>query len=175
MRIEADKQRIWQLIEAIGKNTKGKGNVYLVGGATAVLYGWRSQTIDVDLKLDPEPAGIFSVIRILKDELNINIELASPDQFIPALPDWQQRSPYITTIGQINFYHYDLYAQVLAKIERGHTQDILDVKHYLTAELVDPNKLQQLFNAIYNELERYPAINANEFQRKLDLALRDDQ
>src|SRR6201999_1643214 len=30
------------------------GPVYLTGGATAVLYGWRESTIDVDIKVVPD-------------------------------------------------------------------------------------------------------------------------
>jgi hypothetical protein len=117
MRTDADAEKVRRLMEAIGREAQGEGTVYLVGGATAVLYGWRAQTIDVDLKLDPEPAGIFAAIRHLKDDLGLNVELAAPDQFIPPLPGWRERSPYIGTMGRVRFHHYDLYAQALAKIE----------------------------------------------------------
>ena len=66
---------------------------------SAVLMGWREMTLDVDLKADPEPAGFFEALPRLKDELDINIELASPDQFVPALPGWVERSPFIADHG----------------------------------------------------------------------------
>jgi hypothetical protein len=44
-----------------------------------VLVGWRGTTIDVDLKMSPEPEGAFEAIAALKDELDINVELAAPD------------------------------------------------------------------------------------------------
>lgn len=171
MRSEVDADKVTQLMQALGREAKGEGVIYLVGGATAVLMGWRAQTIDIDLKLDPEPAGAFGAIRRLKDELAVNVELAAPDDFIPPLPGWRERSQYIATYGRIRFYHYDLYAQTLAKIERGHTQDVLDVRHLLASRLVDPVELRRLFDAVEPELERYPAIDADEFRRKLEAAL----
>lgn len=57
----------------------------MTGGASAVIYGWRESTVDVDLKFDPEPKGAFAMIPIIKDKLDINVELASPDLFIPAI------------------------------------------------------------------------------------------
>lgn len=95
------------------KAVNGPGVVYFTGGATALSYGIRAQTVDLDLKLDPEPLGAFQAISKLKEKLQLNIESAAPDQFIPALPGWRERSPKIKKIGEIEFRHYDLYSQVL--------------------------------------------------------------
>ena len=53
----------------------------------------------------------------------MNVELASPDDFIPEVPGWQERSRFIQQEGKLTFFHYDFYAQALAKIERRHTID----------------------------------------------------
>ncbi|MDQ3198340.1 MAG: hypothetical protein M3Q46_03985 [Verrucomicrobiota bacterium] len=74
MRSESDKHRIENFISALGERVRGAGRIYLTGGATAVLYGWRTMTIDIDLKADPEPAGLFEAIALLKDELDVNVE-----------------------------------------------------------------------------------------------------
>ena len=71
-------------MQELAKAAKSPGKVYFTGGATALLLGFREQTIDIDLKLDPEPKGAFEAIAVLKDQLNLNVELASPDDFIPA-------------------------------------------------------------------------------------------
>jgi hypothetical protein len=47
------------------------------------------------------------VIAKLKQELNINIELASPQDFLPSLPGWRDRSVFIGKRVQISFFHYD--------------------------------------------------------------------
>ena len=43
------------------------------------------------------------------------------------------RSRFITQEGPLSFYDYDLTAQALAKIERGHTQDLDDVREMYSA------------------------------------------
>ena len=60
--------------------------VYLTGGACAVLQGWRDSTLDVDLKLVPDSDALLQAIPRLKESLEINVELAAPDQFIPEVP-----------------------------------------------------------------------------------------
>ncbi|NMC62411.1 MAG: hypothetical protein GYA55_04515 [SAR324 cluster bacterium] len=167
MRSGVTKQKLQILFEELGKSAKGPGNVYIVGGSTALLLGIRDQTIDVDLKLDPEAPGIFERIETLKNQLNINIEIASPDQFIPALPGWRERSEFIAAIGSLNFYHYDFYGQVLAKIERGHEQDLSDATEMVKSAKVKLGLLLSLYEEIEPQLLRYPAINKNDFANKV--------
>ena len=50
MRALVDPDKIRQLMREIGRRSRGPGRVYLVGGASALLEGWRSTTVDVDLK-----------------------------------------------------------------------------------------------------------------------------
>ena len=127
MRRPVDADRVRKFMEALGAEARTEARVYLVGGATAVLVGWRGSTIDIDMKLVPEDDGILRAIQRLKEELEVNVELASPDAFIPEVPGWEARSPFVAQEGRISFHHYDLYAQALAKLERSHQQDIEDV------------------------------------------------
>lgn len=171
MRDDLDADRVRALMRALGRGARGPGRVYLTGGTTAVLEGWRRATVDADLKLDPEPAGLFEAIRRIKDELRVNIELASPDDFIPPLPGWRDRSRYIDTHGVVDFYHYDFYAQALAKVERGHDRDLADVREMLGRGLVEPMELERLFGEIEAQLVRYPALDAEVFRAKLEALL----
>jgi hypothetical protein len=52
MRSETDKAKLQAFMAALGRRVRGPGRIYLTGGATAVLYGWRPMTIDIDLKPD---------------------------------------------------------------------------------------------------------------------------
>ena len=139
---------------------RSPGQVYFAGGVSAVLLGWREMTMDVDLKADPEPAGFFESLPRLKDELDINIELAAPDQFVPTLAGWRERSLFIAQHGPLTFHHYDFYSQALAKIERGHARDRHDVEQMLASGLVLPARLLELFAEAEPRLARYPAIDA---------------
>jgi len=164
MRDPVQSKKLHALMEAFGKRVKTAGRIYLTGGATALLHGWRQMTIDVDLKADPEPQGFFEAIATLKDELSINIELASPSDFIPELPDWKSRSIFISRQGLIDFFHYDPYSQALSKLERSHTRDLADVKAMLDIGLIRSTTLLAFFEEIEPRLIRYPALDPKSFR-----------
>ncbi|MBI4819017.1 MAG: hypothetical protein HY791_22285 [Deltaproteobacteria bacterium] len=144
----------------LGRKAKGPGTVYLVGGASALLVGWRATTVDVDIKLDPEPAGVFEALAEIKRELDLNIELAAPDQFLPPVPGWRERSPAIGRHGPVEFRHYDFDSQALAKLSRGFERDLLDVEAMLGLGLVSKESVLNAFQAIEAAMLRYPHLDA---------------
>jgi len=155
-------------MEELAKASKGPGNVYLTGGATALLLGFRQQTIDIDIKLDPEPPGAFEAIAALKNRLNVNVELASPDDFIPPAAEWRARCRHVASYGQLQFFHYDLALQTLSKLERGHAQDLEDARKFVLGGYVTTEDLRKLFGQIKPALIRYPALDPIQFEKKLD-------
>ena len=163
MRELADSARIEQFMRELGQAVPVDGRVYLAGGATAVLYGWRDTTIDIDIKLIPDRDEILREIPRLKEALNLNVELAAPSEFIPLPSGWEERSPLIRQEGDFSFHHFDPVAQALSKIERGHEQDIHDVKEMIAAGLVNPAEALIHFEAIEPELYRFPAIDPATF------------
>lgn len=171
MREVTDREKLQQFMSAIAARAPREVRVYFTGGATAVLLGWRPTTIDVDIHVSPEMDELFRALPPLKEELQMNIELACPADFIPPLPGWEERSASIGREGPVSFYHYDFYAQALAKIERGHTQDRWDVDAMLQRGLVKRDKLFQLFASIEPFLYRYPAIDATSFARAVQDAV----
>ena len=74
-------------MHALGEETHAEARVYLTGGATAVLHGWRTSTIDIDIKIVPDVDAVFRAIPVLKERLQINVELAAPDDFIRCVMD----------------------------------------------------------------------------------------
>jgi hypothetical protein len=165
MRDLTDGARIRRLMQVLSEAADRETRVYFTGGASAVLIGWRRTTIDVDLRFVPDSDRLLRAIPSLKETLRINVELASPSDFIPELPGWQERSRFIETEGRLSFFHYDFYSQALAKIERGHAQDVGDVEEMLRRGLVEPQRALDLFAGIEPLLYRYPAINPAEFRR----------
>lgn len=164
MRGEANRAKLDQFMRQLGERVHSEGTVYLVGGATALLFGWRDTTIAIDLKADPEPRGLFEAIATLKETLDINVELASPDQFIPPVPGWQGRSPVIARHGRVTFRHFDPCSQALAKLQRGHDRDVRDVREMLRVGLVTTGDLARAFREIEPQLIRYPGIDARVFR-----------
>ena len=164
MRPPVNIARLHSFMASMGQRIKDSGRIYLTGGATALLHGWREMTVDIDLRADPEPAGLFEAIATLKDELEINVELACLSDFIPELPGWRERSPLIGRFNRLDFYHYDPYSQALSKLERGHARDLDDVQAMVGAGLVRPERLLSLFQEIEPSLLRYPAIDPPSFR-----------
>lgn len=164
MRQVADAERIRRFMQAFGSAAEVATRVYFTGGATAVLLGWRNSTIDVDIKVEPDTDVMFRAIPQIKESLQVNVELASPIDFIPVRPGWQDRSPFVAQEGRTSFHHFDLYAQALAKVERGHVQDVRDVREMLSRGLVDPPGAWQYFASIEPQLFRYPALDPKSFR-----------
>ncbi len=141
--------------------------IYLVGGATAVLEGWRSTTIDVDLRIEPESDQLLRAIPDLKERLGINVELASPLDFLPELPGWRDRSPFVSQEGALTVRHFDLYSQAMSKTERAFDQDVRDVAAMIERGLVGPVELRRLFDAIEPLLYRFPAVDPATLKERL--------
>ena len=91
MREVADRARIEAFLAALAHEATAETTIYVVGGTSAVLVGWRQATIDVDLVMRPESDAMLRAIPSLKEKMQLNVELASPDQFIPVPPGWEER------------------------------------------------------------------------------------
>lgn len=167
MRQETDKDRLIAFMSQLGEKVGSSGRVYFTGGACSVWFGWREMTVDIDIKADPEPMGFFEGIAEMKEVMQLNIELASPDQFIPELPGWRERSLFIQKSGKIDFFHYDFYSQALSKLERCHARDVLDARSMRSDHLIEPQKLRRLFSEIEPKLIRYPAIESKSFKKRV--------
>jgi hypothetical protein len=167
MRPPVDEARLRELARRLGLVAGAPTRIYLTGGATAVLEGWRASTVDVDLRLEPDVDALLRELSALKEDLGVNIELASPPDFIPELPGWRGRSSFVFSEGNVEIYHFDFYSQALSKIERGFAQDMDDVAQMLESGLVQPARLRELYEAIEPELYRYPAIDPAAFRRKV--------
>lgn len=152
----------------MGKRTQENTKAFICGGATAVLYGLRGSTLDIDLVFRPDRDQVLSEIPKLKNELSINVELASPADFIPVQDDWESRSSFIDQFDRLSVYHFDLYAQALSKIERGHHQDLIDVGAMIEKGLIEKGKLFQYFDDVRAQLYRYPAVDPESFARSVE-------
>ena len=85
VRAELTRDRLHALMEELARTAPHRGHyrVYLVGGATAVHAGWRPSSIDADLFSDQEE--VFHDIQGIKERLNVNVDFARPEHFVPAL------------------------------------------------------------------------------------------
>lgn len=164
MRRPVDEERIRAFMRELGLRARTPVSIYLTGGATAVLHGWRPSTIDIDLRVEPEADDLLRLLPELKERLQINVELASPIDFVPA-PGWEGRSLFIESRGPVTFLHFDPYAQALSKIERGHTKDVQDVRDLIEHGLVEKAELLRVFELAEPLLFRYPAVDPASLRR----------
>lgn len=170
MRRRTDARAVRRFVAELARMSSQPATVYLVGGATAVLEGWRPTTLDIDLHLEPEVEEIMRALPALKERLDINVELASPLDFLPELPGWRDRSPFVSQEGRLTVRHFDPYAQALAKLERGFDQDRQDVTAMLDRGLVDPAGLLRLLEAIEPRLYRFPTVDPGSLREALATA-----
>jgi hypothetical protein len=148
-----------EFMRAIAVEAREPGRIYLAGGASVVLQHWRESTVDIDITIIPENDRILRAIPDLKERLQVNVELSSPTHFVPPLPGWEDRSPFIVREGVIDFHHFDFYTQALSKIERAHRKDLLDVDAMIRHGFVEPKRLLALFEQVVDQLYRYPSLN----------------
>jgi Nucleotidyltransferase of unknown function (DUF6036) len=166
MRPAVDRERVRELARALGRIARNPTRIYLTGGATAVIEGWRGSTVDVDLRFEPDDE-LLRELPALKERLGVNIELASPPDFVPELRGWRERSPLVFREGNVEVHHFDFYSQALSKIERGFAQDLEDVSTMIARGLIEPVLLRELYDEIEPELFRYPAIDPVIFRQKV--------
>src|SRR5262245_56584740 len=127
MRQVVDEDRLRSFMRRLGREAQTDCRVYFTGRASAVLMGRRPTTVDADMRVVSASDTVPRAIPRLKESLQINVELASPADFIPEIPGWEERSPFICREGKASFHHFDYYSQALAKVERRHEQDLRDV------------------------------------------------
>lgn len=168
MREPVTAERLRRFMRALATRSDASGRVYLTGGASAVLMHWRASTLDVDVAIFPEDPRVLRAIPEIKEMLDINVELASPADFIPPLPGWEERCLFIAREAALSFHHYDFYSQALSKIERAHRKDLADVQSMLSAGLVERERLLALFERVESDLYRYPAIHPPSFRAAVE-------
>ena len=172
MRPPADAGRVRRFMEFLGRHATRDAVVYMAGGATAVLEGWRATTRDIDLRIEPEAASgaLGEIIVRAKDELQLNVEFASPVDFMPELPGWRERSPFVGRHGALTFRHVDFYAQALAKVQRDIEHDADDVAAMLSRGLISRGRAWELYEAIVPALPRFPVIDEPSFRARMERA-----
>lgn len=168
MRPDVDRARVDELLSELGRRVRAPHTLYLVGGSSAVVIGWRRSTRDVDLRPEPDSDELLRALSELKQSLDINIELASPLDFLPELAGWQDRSPYVGSWGALHVRHLDFRLQALAKLERGFDTDLDDVRAMLERGLVSAGELHHAFATMRQGLFRFPAVDAGTLERRLN-------
>jgi Nucleotidyltransferase of unknown function (DUF6036) len=156
MRQRVGQQEIEQFLIQVGR-TQRPGRLYLTGGAALVHRGIRpGQTLDIDIQITIDPANLTTEIAQLKQKLNMNIEFASPGDFIPLPSQWEIRSQFIKRYNQVDVFYFDWYSIALSKTQRANRQDVLDVQLLIRQGYVDVAELDRLCQDVLNKVGSPP-------------------
>lgn len=172
MRKELTRKRLLSLMKELARTAprRGRHRVYLVGGGTAVYLGWRRSSVDVDLCSDGD--AVFRDIQGIKERINVNIEFARPEDFVPSLAGSADRHVFIDTAGSISFYHYDPYAQLLSKVVRGFQRDLDDAREFVRSGMVNPRRFRSLVAEIpESTYAKYPNLSRAAVEKAVDAFL----
>jgi Nucleotidyltransferase of unknown function (DUF6036) len=156
MRQHVGRQEIEQFLIQVGR-THQPGRLYLTGGAALVHRGIRpGQTLDIDIQVTIDPANLTAQIAQLKQQLNINIEFASPGDFIPLPAQWEARSQFIKRYDRVDVFYFDWYSIALSKMQRANRQDVVDVQLLVRQGFVDVTELDLLYQDVVNKIGNPP-------------------
>ena len=137
MRQRTDQARLRRFLEVLGRRIRRPLRFYLVGGSVLIDLGLRPATLDIDyVAAADDPAALDDLehaIRALKHDLDLNIEPASPADFLPIPAYALDRSRFVGQFGSVSVYYYHLPSLVIAKAARGFEQDLLDAERLVRA------------------------------------------
>lgn len=152
---------IEKFLNALGKAYRKEGRLYLAGGAALVHMGLRSgSTLDIDVVIEASNEDeMITAIRRLKEQMQINIEFASPADFIPIPSQWAAHAKYIGRYGKIDAFYFDLYSLALSKISRSSDRDLVDVKLLVQQNLITLDELDTAYQEVLPRMGKRPYIN----------------
>jgi len=170
MRPSVDKTAIESFLQQLGRAFRKPGRLYLVGGAALVHAGVRpgfTQDIDIQVSGANEGELIVAVQRLIQ-QMQINVEFASPGDFIPLPSQWEMHAQYVGRYGGVDVFYFDFYSIALSKIERGNSRDIDDVKLLVQQGIITLNELDAAYGEVLAQLGqgRYPRITPQRFSER---------
>lgn len=171
LRHDADRADIERFLHELGQTVHTSGRIYLVGDAEPVhsqVRGMNARTVDIDLRLEVgDPHEVEMAIRQLIVRLGVNVELASPLDFIPVPASWERLSQYVGRYGSLDVFYFDFVTLSLAKISRGQSRDVQDVELLAQQGLIQRVALEAAYTEILPQLGfgRYFNIDPMQFQQ----------
>jgi hypothetical protein len=173
MRQRADRARLRRFLHALGQRVRRPVRLYLVGGSVMIDLGLRVATLDIDYEAqadDPEAlAELEQAIRVLKNELDVNVEPASPGDFLPVLPHVYSYSRYVGRFGQVSVYYYHLASMVVAKAARAYEQDLDDAERLLTTGEVSWQEVADTWREMRTSPTGWLRYEPDDIERRLNV------
>ncbi len=171
MRQRTDRARLIRFLRALGQHLRKPVRFYLVSGSVMIDLGLRSATLGIDYAADADdPAALAELeqaIRRLKNELDVNVEPASPADFLPIPTYALTRSTFIGRYGQVSVYHYHLASLVIAKVARAFEQDLDDAEQLLRSGEVAWQEIEDTWSDMRSSPTGWLRYEPNDVERRL--------
>lgn len=161
--IQITSHELTEFLTLLARCYRFEGRLYLVGGSSLLLVSSKVSTLDIDLKIEAPAEHHGEFIRCLRQvsrQLQIPVEEASPDQFIPLPPGHRERHQFIDRYGLLDIFHFDFYSTALSKIHRGNEKDFADVVQMIAQKVIEFRLLREYFAAILPQLVTF-RLNAD--------------
>jgi hypothetical protein len=170
MRPGVDKAAIETFLQQLGRTFRKPARLYLVGGAALVHLGVRpgfTQVIDIQVGGTNEGELIVAIQGLIQ-QMQVNVEFASPADYMPLPSQWETHARFIGRYGMIDVFYFDFYSIALSKIERGNERDIADVKLLVQQGIISLNELDAAYQEVLSQLGkgRYPRITPQRFTER---------
>lgn len=176
MRDATTRSKIDQFLDALGKRMRHRIRIYLVGGTVVVDFGLRKATVDIDYAVradDAEAIAEFErLVPELKNSLDVNVEPASPEDFMPVRRGAIEKSRYVRTCGTVDVYYYDAVSTVLAKVARGSQRDLADVETFVESGLVNWDEVEEAWREVRERPTGWLRYTPDEIDQRLDVVRR---
>jgi hypothetical protein len=170
MQPSVDKTAIESFLQQLGRTIRKPGRLYLVGGAALVHAGIRPGfTEEIDIQVSGANEGeLIVAIQKLIQQMQINVEFASPADFMPLPSEWKMHAHYVGRYGEVDVFYFDFYSIALSKIERGNNRDIADVKLLVQQGIINLDELDTAYREVLAQLGkgRYPRITPQRFSER---------
>jgi hypothetical protein len=173
MRQRTDRARLERFLTALGRRLRRPVRFYLVGGSVMVDLGHRGSTLDIDyVATSDDPTALEELersIRALKEELDVNVEPASPADFLPIPRSVLDRSRFVGRRGQMDIYYYHLPSQVIAKVARGLELDLADAEQLIRTGEVAWTEVEATWQEIRSSPTGWLRYEPDEIEQRIQV------
>jgi hypothetical protein len=138
---------IYDFLTRLSERISKPAAFYLLGGGALCILGNPRRTVDIDYTFETQAAeaqNFQSVVQSVADEMVLELEAVSIDEFIPLPAQVIERRIHVGEFGQLSVYVYDPYSIALSKLARGFEVDLQDVQFLLRQKFIVMGVLEHL-------------------------------
>lgn len=167
-----DEREIIAFLQRLSERVAKPSKIYVLGGSALILLGGSRPTIDIDFVGDDLNISEFQrTIHLLADEMSIEVEPVSINQFIPMPKGSEERNIRIGQFGNLEVYVLDPYAIAISKLDRGFDSDIEDIVFLIQNGFVEYEHLKSMMETALQQSRKFD-LNPASMSKSLKAVLK---